>query len=162
MKLQLNREFATRHLGVAALMVGLSCWFGYDAFVGYPSKSAHDIYVAIEKSEPKPETNLEAFKAQKIKTQYGFTFLCLAAGLAIAFGVQLNRHRTLEWDEEKMQGTLTGGRPLAFADVSEVDDSNWKRKGILVLKAKDGRKVTLDAWHHTGVEELAKKFLKDA
>lgn len=160
MKLQLNREFATRHLGVAVLMLGLACWFGYDGFVAYPARSAHDIYVSIEKSEPPPTMNLEAFKAQKIQTQYGFAFICFAAALVIAFGVQLNRHRTLEWDDEQMSGTLTGGRTLAFADIAEADDSRWAKKGILVLKAKDGRKVKLDAWHHTGVEEIARRVLK--
>ena len=31
--LKLNREFFLRHLGVALLMFGLGCWFGYDGYV---------------------------------------------------------------------------------------------------------------------------------
>lgn len=159
MKLQLNREFATRHLAVAALMFGLACWFGYDGVVRYPALPAHDIYVSIEKSEPTAGTDLEAFKRQKIQTQYGFSVLCLFAGALIALGVLMNKRRTLEWDDEKMAGSLTGGRPLAFADVVGVDDAQWARKGIMVLLAKDGRRVKLDAWHHTGVKELVEKIL---
>lgn len=159
MKLQLNREFAARHLGVAVLLLGLGGWFGYDGVVRYPASSAHEIYVAIEKSEPPAGLDLEAFKRQKIQTQYGFAALCLLAGAVVALGVLVNRHRTLEWDDEKMTGTLTGGRPLAFADVVGVEDAQWARKGILVLLAKDGRRVKLDAWHHVGVKELVERAL---
>lgn len=158
MELNLNREFAIRHLGVAVLFVALACWFGYDGFVRYPSLSAHDIYVSIEKSEPKAGADLEAFKQQKIKTQYGFTGLCLLAGAVVALGVLRNKLSTLTWDNDGMCGTLTGGRPLAFSDISGVEDEQWARKGIIVFLAKDGRRVKLDAWHHTGVEELVAKI----
>ena len=42
--------------------------------------------------------------------------------------------------------------------VADVDRSRWEKKGILVVHAKDGRKVTLDAWHHAGVKELAERL----
>ena len=87
MELKLNREFAMRHLGVAILFAALTCWFGYDGLVRYPSLSAHDIYVSIEKSEPKDGMDLEAFKQQKIKTQHGFALLCLLASAVVALGV---------------------------------------------------------------------------
>ncbi len=162
MKLSLNREYAVRHLGVALLFLGLGGWFAKDAIFTYPQTSAHDLYVSIEKAEPQKGFDLEAFKRQKIQSQYGFlVFLALAAAI-IAGRVGLNHLATLEWDDEKMWGSLTCGRPLAFADVEKVDDSRWARKGILVLTAKDGRRVTLDTWHHAGAEELAKRFLKPA
>ncbi len=159
MKLQLNREFATRHLGVAALMLALSLWFAYDGFIAYPATSGHDLYVKIEKSEPPAGFDLEAFKTQKIQTQYGFTLFTLLVSGIIAAGVLRNHRRTLEWDDERMTGTLTQNKPLAFAEIKTVDTRRWDNKGILVLHAQDGRRVTLDAWHHTGVEELAKKLL---
>lgn len=159
MELRLNREFAMRHLGVALLFVVLSGWFGYDGFVRYPSLSAHDIYVSIEKSEPGTGVDLEAFKQQKIKTQYGFAGLCLLAGVVVALGVLRNKLRTLVWNEDEMCGTLTGGHPLAFSDIVGVEDGQWARKGIIVFLAKDGRRVKLDAWHHAGVEELVAKVL---
>ena len=36
MKLSLNKEYAIRHLGVAALFFGLSLYFLYDAIFVYP------------------------------------------------------------------------------------------------------------------------------
>lgn len=35
-----NREYVTRFLGVAALFLGLTGWFLYDGFVGYPAENA--------------------------------------------------------------------------------------------------------------------------
>lgn len=162
MKLQLNREFAARHLGVAAVMLALSGWFAYDGLIAYPAASGHDLYVSIEKSEPPADFDVAAFKAQKIKTQHGFALLTLLLSAVIAGGVLRNRLRTLVWDDEKMCGSLTLNRPLAFADIEKVDSRRWDSKGILVLHAKDGRRVTLDAWHHAGVTELAKKLLPSA
>lgn len=159
MEIKLNREFAMRHLGVAVLFAALACWFGYDGLVRYPSLSAHDIYVSIEKSEPRENTDLEAFKQQKIKTQYGFALLALMASSVIALGVLRSRRGTLTWDDKEMCGTLTGGRPLAFSDIVGVEDGQWARKGIIVFVAKDGRRVKLDSWHHTGVDDLVAKIL---
>ena len=36
MKISLNKEYAVRHLGVAALFFGLSLYFLYDAIFVYP------------------------------------------------------------------------------------------------------------------------------
>jgi hypothetical protein len=58
-----------------------------------------------------------------------------------------------------MAGSLTGGKPLAFSDIGGVDDRRWERKGILVVFAKDGRRFSLDTWHHLGARELAEKIL---
>ena len=46
-----------------------------------------------------------------------------------------------------------------FEDVSGVDDRRWEKKGILVVYAKDGRRFTLDTWHHVGAKELAERIL---
>ena len=148
MKLQLNREFAVRHLGVALLMTILCGWFLVDGAVVYPQKD--DAYF---------ETTLHTQKDRAIARQYQFAGLTGLAAIIIALGVLRNRRRTLEWDETQMCGSLTGGRPLAFADVDRLDTRRWESKGILVVHAKDGRRVTLDAWHHTGVKELAAKLL---
>ena len=50
MKLKINSEYATRHLFVTLLMIGLGGWFGYDGFVRYPATSADALYRSIEKS----------------------------------------------------------------------------------------------------------------
>ena len=146
-RISLNRDFARRHLFVAALMAALSLWFLYDGAVDYPGKP--DEWFAAHHTE----------RSRAIARQFQFSGLSALAAIFIALGVMRAGRATLEWDEEAMCGTLTGGKPLPFADVSAVDASRWERKGILVLTAKDGRRVKLDAWHHAGVEELvAERF----
>ena len=39
-----------------------------------------------------------------------------------------------------------------------VDRRLWGKKGILRVTMNDGRKITLDSWHHTEAKELAGKF----
>jgi len=147
MTLQLNREYARRHLGVALLFAAMCGWFLYDGAVAYP-----------QKDETFFEETLHTKKENAIARQFQFAGLTFVFALIVAHGVWRAKRRTLEWNDTEMNGTLTGGRPLAFADVAALDLARWKTKGILVAVAKDGRRVTLDAWHHTGVKELAAKL----
>ena len=173
MKLQLNREYATRHLCVAILFLALGGWFVYDGAVQWPAEnrvweqqSGTTVEDALKKH---PELRNEHIKQNhkeipphwphEIARQYQFAGLCGFGSLLIAALVGLNWKRTLEWDDRSMNGTLTGGRPLEFADIVGVEDAQWEKKGIIVLLAKDGRRVALDAWHHAGVNELVAKIL---
>ena len=72
---------------------------------------------------------------------------------------QTGKLGTLSWDEEQMTGTLTCGVPLKFDAIDHLDVGKWEPKQILVVCAKDGRRVTLDAWHHAGARELAERLL---
>ena len=150
MKLTLNREFATRHVGVALLMLGLSCWFGYDGFVRYPATPAAELYRSIEGSDAPAGFNLEAFKVQKTQTQYGFTFLTLLASLVIGGHVWLLSKFRFEYDDESY---TFAGRRVAIRDIKSVDRSQWEKKGIIRV---DG--IKLDAWHHAGVKEFVEKL----
>ena len=156
MKLKLNREYALRHLFVAALMAGLCGWFGYDGFVKYPQTSGHDLYVGIEGAEPAEGFDLEAFKAQKIKAQYGFTAITFAAFLAVALGLAASARLRFEFDED---GFTANGERFAYRDVAKVDDREWERKGIVRFYVRHPATgavvpVKLDAWHHVGVKEF--------
>ena len=150
MKLTLNREFATRHVGVALLMLGLSCWFGYDGFVRYPATPAAELYKSIEGSDAPEGFNLEAFKVQKTQTQYGFTFLTFLASLVIGGHVWLLSKFRFEYDDESY---TFAGRRVAIKDIKSVDRSQWEKKGIIRV---DG--IKLDAWHHAGVKEFVEKL----
>ena len=150
MKLTLNREFATRHVGVALLMLGLSCWFGYDGFVRYPATPAAELYKSIEGSDAPEGFNLEAFKVQKTQTQYGFTFLTLLASLVIGGHVWLLSKFRFEYDDESY---TFAGRRVAIRDIKSVDRSQWEKKGIIRV---DG--IKLDAWHHAGVKDFVEKL----
>ena len=154
-RLTLNREFATRHVGVALLMLGLSCWFGYDGFVRYPATPAADLYRSIEGSDAPAGFNLEAFKTQKTQTQYGFTFLTLLAAVVIGGHVWLLSKFRFEFDDESY---VFCGKRVLIKDIKTVDRSKWEKKGIVKV---DG--IKLDAWHHAGVkefEELVRKAKK--
>lgn len=150
MKLTLNREYATRHLFVTLLMFGLSGWFGYDGFVRYPATPAAELYKSIEGNEAPEGFNLEKFKDQKTKTQYGFTILTLAAALIVGSGLLTAYRFQFEFDDE---GFVYAGRRRAYSEIKKVDWSKWKKKGIVKV---DG--IVLDAWHHVGVKEFAEKL----
>lgn len=153
-KFTLNREFFIRHLGVTILMSGLGCWFVYDGSVVYPKMDA----VEFCEKHHKNEENAEREKADAIKRQYQFASLAFIAALAIGCHLLKVGKETLSWDDEKMNGTLTMGRDAFFKDVREVDRRLWGKKGILRVTMNDGRKITLDSWHHLEVKELVGKF----
>ena len=154
MKLTLNREYALRHLGVAVLFLGLCCWFLYDGAITYPKM---DDATFSEQILHGRQGDFDKLKKDAINRQYQFAGICGIAAILIAVGVGRCRLQTLEWDDTQMCGSLTGGKPLAFADVSGVEDRRWEKKGILVVYAKDGRRLTLDTWHHAGAKGLAEE-----
>ena len=158
MQTKLNREFLVRHLFVAVLMTGLGCWFGYDGLVRYPATDVKALYVSIEKADP-PATmtleDLEKFKAQKTKTQHGFMVLALLAGAAVAAHLFAVSRFRLSFDDT---GFEYGGRRFSYSDISGVDDSAWKKKGVSVVSAGAVR-FKADAWHHVGVKEFHGKLV---
>ena len=136
--LKLNREFFVRHLGVALLMFGLGCWFGYDGYVSYPQQDESWF----------EERHLRRDNA--IQRQKEFMLLAFLAAAVIGghlWGVSRLR---FAFDDE---GFVHDGRRTAYGDIKEVDRSKWEKKGILKV---DG--ITLDAWHHTGVREFEKRL----
>lgn len=172
MKLQLNREYATRHLGVALLFTVLCGWFAWDGAIAWPNEIAAwekengtkaSVYLAAHPeyahSHTKEERGGLPHLPSELDRQFQFAGLCGVAALIIAGLVLLDYRRTLTWDDEQMCGTLTGGTPLRFDDIAGFDESKWEKKGILTVYAKDARKVVLDTWHHTGARELAEKLL---
>lgn len=152
MKLKLNGEFAKRHVGVALLMLGLSCWFGYDGFVRYPATPAAELYKSIEGSDAPEGFNLEGFKRQKTQTQYGFTVLSLLAAIIIGGHVWLLSKFNFEFDDT---GFTFAGKRFAYSDIKRVDRSKWASKGIIVVNG-----IKLDAWHHAGVKEFVANMEK--
>jgi len=157
MKLRINREFLVRHLFALAVFASLCCWFGYDALVRYPSTSAHDLYVSIERSEPPEDMGqaaLEAFKEQKTSTQRIFTALTALAAAAVGLHLLAVAGFRFSFDDD---GFVLSGRRFAWKDIEGVDDSAWEKKRIVRISGA-GWKATLDAWHHDGVKEFFAKM----
>ena len=149
-RLKLNPEYAKRHLFVTLLMVGLGGWFGYDGFVRYPATPATELYKSIEKSDPPEGFDLDAFKRQKIGTQYGFTIL--AFFVAAVVGSRLMQSRRFKFAYADDFYVYQGRRHL-ISKIKVIDRSKWGKKGIVRV---DG--VTLDSWHHLGVKEFVEKL----
>jgi len=154
MKLTLNKEFARRHLFVVVLMAGLGCWFGYDGFVGYPATDADVLYRSIEGSDAPVGYNLEAFKRQKIQTQYGFTVLAFLAALLVGGHLLAVSKFAFEFDDE---GFVVNGKRRAYDEIKSVDRSQWEKKGIVKISG-EGFSAKLDSWHHVGVKDFAAKI----
>lgn len=154
MKLTLNQDYARRHLFVTVLMLALGLWFGYDGLVTYPRLTPAELYRSIEKAEQPAEwtqEKLDAFKKQKTQTQYGFSALALLAALTIGLRLKQSADFDFEFDE---QGFVYRGEKFTRADIAEVDRADWEKKSIAVLKLKNGKAITLDAWHHLGVKDF--------
>ena len=149
-RLKLNPEYAKRHLFVTLLMVALGCWFGYDGFIGYPATPAAELYKSIEKSDPPEGFDLDAFKKQKIGTQYGFTILAFLAAAIVGSRLAKSARFRFEFDDE---GYVYRGRRHSYADVKKVDRAKWEKTGIIRVNG-----IELDAWHHLGVKEFVAKL----
>ena len=155
MKLKLNKEFFCRHLFVALLMAGLACWFGYDGFVGYPSKTPSQLYEQIEKAPPPSPEAAQKVYDNAIPRQKQFMGLALGAALIIGLHLLLVSKLDFEFDET---GFVWNGKRFAMSDITKVDDSKWEKKQICVLFVKGGGRLVLDAWHHIGVKDFHAKL----
>lgn len=154
--LRLNREFFARHLFVAVLMAGLGCWFAYDGFVGYPSKSPRELYAQIEKSEAPTDEAAARVAANAIRRQKEFMCLAFLASLIVGGHLFAVSRLRLAFDDDGF--TLSGVRHK-YSDVAGVDDSQWEKKGISRVTLAGGVRMTLDSWHHTGAKELHERIL---
>ena len=156
MKLRLNREFAIRHIFVTVLLVAMGAWFAYDGYVTYPSLTPEELYQKIEKSEaPSHEAAVKLYESA-VPRQKQFMSLCFVGALIVGLGVLKAWRFSFEYDET---GFTWRGRRMGLSDIESVDESQWKKKGILKLKTSAGV-ITLDSWHNTGVDgfyELVRK-----
>ncbi len=151
MQLKLNKEFFVRHLFVAILMAALGCWFAYDGFFGYPAKTPEALYEEIEKSAPPSAEVAQKVAANAIRRQKEFMVLAFLASFAI--GAHLAAVARLRFSFSGDSFTFAG-KNYTLADIKKIDDSAWAKKGISRLTLSDGARVTLDAWHHTGVKDF--------
>jgi hypothetical protein len=152
MKSSLNREFALSHLFVTLLMLGLTFWFGYDGFIGYPSTPEAQLYEKIEGSKAPEGFDLKSFKAQKIKTQHGFTLLTFLAFLAVGGHLWAVKRFSFEFDDE---GFNVNVKRRLWNDIKKIERKEWEKKGIIKV---DG--VKFDSWHHLGVKEFVEMLDK--
>ncbi len=150
-KLKLNKEYALRHLFVTLLMAGLFLWFAYDGIIRYPQTPAAELYREIEKADAPQGYDLESFKRQKTLSQQGLALLALLASLTV--GLRLIKAARFDFSFDNASFTWNG-KTFSLGDITQIDRSKWGAKTILTIRTKDGKKVTLDAWHHLGVKDF--------
>ena len=158
-KAQLNREYALRHLFTTVLMAAFCLWFGYDGLVRYPATPGAELYREIEKSDPPEGFDVESFKRQKRETQIGLSLASLAAFLIVGLRLLNAARFKFAFDETTFS---INGQTWTKDDIASIDRSRWAKKSILTLHLKNGRRVTLDAWHHTAVKEFEQSPLATA
>ena len=158
MKLKLNREFATRHLFVAVLLAGMGGWFAYDGYVTYPSMTPEALYEQIEHSPAPSREAAEKVYSNAIPRQKQFMCLCFVGAAIVGLGVLRASRFSFAYREH---GFSHNRRRYRIDDVAKVDVSQWKKKGILRIVTSDGARITLDGWHHKGVDGFY-EILRDA
>lgn len=158
MKLKLNREFAMRHLFVTVLLSGMGGWFAYDGYVTYPSLTPEALYERIENSAPPSREAAEKVYANAIPRQKQFMALCFLGAAIVGFGVWRASRFRFTYRE---RGFAYEGRRYRLDDIANIDLSQWRKKGILRLTVRDGTKIVLDGWHHSGVDGFY-EILRDA
>ena len=126
MKISLNKEYAIRHLGVAALFTGLSLYFLYDAIFVYPYLPADGAHHTT------------------VEFQYSAAAALAIFAFVVAFRVFLNWRATLAWDDEQMTGTLTGGAPSASSvpTAASISSVAVRRARLRAISSATGRMRT--------------------
>ena len=94
------------------------------------------------------------YSAEEIRTQFISAAIgLLAAGALLALlALRWATHLRLE-GEALVQVVAGRARRFALADLRELDDREWAKRGIAKARFATGT-VTLDAWHHAGIRPL--------
>ena len=100
------------------------------------------------------QAKLDAFKAQKTKTQFVPAIVTQRAALLVALHLLSVAGFKFAFDDD---GFVLRGKRFAWGDVKNVDESLWEKKSVLRISG-DGWGATLDAWHHVGVKELRERL----
>lgn len=138
------------------------------ANVPFPSKLSDTFMSWIRADDPRakdPEIAAHVlrqplYSAEDIHTQFvsaGIGVIACAFLLCILGWRFLTR---ITLDGETLTCTAPNGtRSFTLDAITTVDDSQWKKRGILKVTAKNGS-VTLDTWHHTGARAIAEAILE--
>lgn len=138
------------------------------ANVPFPSKLSDTFMSWIRADDPRakdPEIAAHVlrqplYSAEDIHTQFvsaGIGVIACAFLLCILGWRFLTR---ITLDGETLTYTAPNGtRSFTLDAITAVDDSQWKKRGILKVAAKNGS-VTLDTWHHAGARAIAEAILE--
>jgi len=157
-------SYLRRYMILAAVCLGMSAWFAYDGFIGYPAKlerseafaqlgdlpgrQLEDRWTEIAEengwSKRRPEKSPEEIEGD-IREQYFWSALTLLLGIPALYFLVRSRG---SWVERTGDGIATSwGQAFKFADVTNLNKRRWERKGIAVAAytdAGEGKTFTFD------------------
>ena len=134
---------------IVAAMIGMGAWFLYDGFVAWPAeqKRYYALQDQIDEAERrgdlseatrlrKEQEGVEPHDGFDIPTQkiFGFSLPPLAL-LLLARWLYISRGEVRLTNDDVLHAP--GHPPLSPADIEEIDDASWDRKGISTIYYDD-------------------------
>ncbi len=151
---RINPKWAAKWLIISGAIGALGGWCLYDGLIVYPRHNTQleafathaqhnpEAWPAVAAQHGWPSTPPQgpAYRPHEITAQWVMLALCAILSLWVMGMVLLQSLRRLEADDTTLRGT--DGTQLAFADVSEIDTTQWATKGIAwVVGQSDGQTV---------------------
>lgn len=164
MRAEFQKSYLTRYLLLATVCLGMSAWFAYDGFIGYPSQLKYaEAYDEIRElpsreieqrwkditAENNWPTTLPKKRAEEIRGditgQYFWALLSAAVGIPALLLYFRSRG---SWVESTEQGLRTSwGQEVDFSNVQQLNKHRWQKKGIAKALYQEGdqqRSFTFD------------------
>lgn len=119
---------STRYI-FSAVLIGMGCWFAYDGFVTYPrDNELHRLHVQEPALYP---ADAPTHKPKDIALQKGLAVLLPAVAVALLAWTFYNSRGTYRFDGHTLH--VPGHPPVELQYVTQIDKSQWDRKGIAYL-----------------------------
>lgn len=154
-------------IGVMALFMLVACAMFYnDGFNVYPEEGkAYTQYHELKAKYADDQADELQTEWDKIADEHGWEkegallkqrtesdiaiqkYIAVGVGVAFLFFAFKLIKTIGNWVaiDEKQISSSSGGS-IAFADVTEIDKSRWKKKGIANISGSKGEKILLDNW----------------
>jgi len=165
--------YRARLLIVSLAFIGIGLWFLYDGAIAWPQKQRmQQTYKRLQEEHPRtwreqwrevawqnkeagwpqqptPEITQSTISDFDITLQW--IIACIMLPVGVAAGVIYLRLGG-RWIKTDAQGVQTSwGQHAKWDDILWVDKSRWRKKGIAVVRYKDGQsheRITLDDWKY--------------
>lgn len=95
------------------------------------------------------------YSAHDLQGQFVMAGITFLIAVVVLGGVARRARCCYQADERGIKGGVIGGEARPYSDIELLEWELWDEKGIVGVQFKDGLKVRLDGWHHSGVVEIA-------